>query len=166
MRIRNGFVTNSSSTNFIFMFKGNKKEELFDLIKKDSKKFKLYYDKWKCDHEDVIKSIDECLQEITDYDQVKIYNKDELITKVNDRIAYWKESYGKRFFKEAPKDLLKIKYVLDNTDLSNIDSVLEIQFGDNHGNIEGNDIGYAMDYEGREIHIVKDNFIVLTEQNR
>jgi len=34
MRIRNGFVTNSSSTNFIFMFKGNKKEELFDLIKK------------------------------------------------------------------------------------------------------------------------------------
>jgi len=55
---------------------------------------------------------------------------------------------------------------LDNTDLSNIDSVLEIQFGDNHGNIMGNDIGYAMDYEGREIHIVKDNFIVLTEQNR
>lgn len=171
MKIRAGFVTNSSSTNFIFMFKGKTREELIELIRKNSKSFDInYYDdyvgRYKCNAEDVINSISDCLNMIDDYNQVRIYDKKELISRVNKDVSYWKESYGKNFYKEAPEDLLKIKYILNNVNLNKIDSVLEIQFGDNHGNIRGTDIGYAMDYKGREIHIVEDNFIVLTEQTR
>ena len=42
MKIKSDFVTNSSSTSFFFIFNGDK-NNLFDLIKQNSKSFNLKY---------------------------------------------------------------------------------------------------------------------------
>ena len=171
MKIRNGFITNSSSTNFIFIFEGSKKENLFNLIRKHNKKFNINWNEYKdgsykCNAEDIINCIGECLDTKAEYDQVKIYDIKEFIKEINDRVNYWREEYRDMYRENAPEDLLKIKKVTDSKILDKMDSVLEIQFGDNHGNISGNRIAIAMDYEGREIHLIDSDLIVLTEQRR
>jgi len=184
MKIRKGFVTNSSSTNFIFGFKGDTIDDLvkaiqnhpdaFDLIYEGGWKEPIYY---KCNADDVTKAIVKVFsKEPEKYDFMKLQIRDpsEVIKEEEKSFADNKE-WEKEYEKDNPsyhfnddyiekmynKKILYLKEIAERGM-----SVLEIEFGDNHGHIEGGDLGMAMDYEGRYIEIFSDDLIVVTEQNR
>ena len=177
MKIRKGFVTNSSSTNFIFGFKGDTVDDLVKAIQNHPDAFRLcYVGGWKepiyykCNADDVTKAIVEVFNRETKYDFERIEIKDplKLIEEIENR---WKEekeyedevgvSISDYIEKMYNKKILYLKEIAERGM-----SVLEIEFGDNHGHIEGGDLGMAMDYEGRYIEIFSDDLIVVTEQNR
>lgn len=57
MKINSDFVTNSSSTSFTFIFKGGKKENLFDGIKENSNLFSLKYLGNECNSDEIIEDL-------------------------------------------------------------------------------------------------------------
>jgi len=57
-----------------------------------------------------------------------------------------------------------LEMILNRTKSKGLNSVLQIGFGDNHGDVCGGDVGTVMDYEGRHIRINKDDFVVITEK--
>ena len=184
MKIRKGFVTNSSSTNFIFGFKGDAVDDLVKAIQNHPDAFSLcFVGGWKkpiyykCNADDVTKAIVEVSNTKSKYEfeNIKIRDPLEVIEEEEKQFAEhkkWEEEYEKEhpdyvsfnddyIEKMYNKKILYLKEIAERGMM-----VLEIEFGDNHGHIEGGDLGMAMDYEGRRIEIFSDDLIVVTEQNR
>ncbi len=172
MKIRQGFVSNSSSTSFTFMIKGDKMEDVYDLIKKYNQYFDLYYSSW--DDEKMHCTADNVVKAIKEVKNVKLIR----IEKFKKDLEEHRERISKELEKEKSKDYLNDWYfkdlmdmmekeiTIDDTVKSGFKNVLIIGFGDNDGEISGDPIGTTMDYEGRCISINKPDFIVFTEQNR
>ena len=184
MKIKQDFVTNSSSTGFIFIFKGNQRTDLFRQMVKYEDKFKLfneygpgegYINVW-----DIIKELDPLLSSTKEdpwylpgplklndllervEEELKI-NKETLkeeLERESKVVGGWKSSgYTIQYIEEVKTKLDKIKEAIKY----GLDHYIEISFGDNDGIIEGGKIGYTMDYEGRHIDINEDDFVVLIE---
>ena len=171
MKVRKGFVSNSSSTAFVFLFKG---ESIFKMLEKYKTYFELYYDcyggdKYTCTAEDVSDSIKKVLSsEHSDYDlNGRIIDVDSVINDEKKDMAEWSKleeknpSYIEYIF-ESQEKITK----LEGAKKRGLDKALVINFGDNHGEVSGGNIGMAMDYEGRSISINKPDFIVYTYQCR
>jgi len=184
MKIRNGFVSNSSSTSFTFCFKGATIDALYDAIHKYSKHFQLSFDAgWgyeesihSCNAQDVIDAIRGACARHSEYEWENI-----TVVPIEDQIEELRASISeirKELKKEDEKPVMRDIYFRHLSDLEShlnklksankkgLTDVAVIGFGDNHGHISGGDVGYAMDYEGRNISIEKDDFMVFTEQNR
>ena len=171
MKIRNGFVSNSSSTSFTMCFKDSE-EELYEMLKKYAVYFDLIYpyeQDWKVNIDDVINSIKECLVKNDDYEKIEITSVDDAIVKQEECVEQEKE-----YVKKHP-DRYNVENIFEENDKleklqtakkRGLQSVIIIGFGDNSGNVCGGRIGNTMDYEGRHININKEDFIVFTEQNR
>jgi hypothetical protein len=188
MKIRNGFVSNSSSTSFTFVFKGDNVKDLSEKILKYKSHFNLSFDtswpgydgtQYYCNALDVVEAIENCV--VTpkyEDDKVSVCDIDEYIgslvelIKENDReIEKEKKEENKRYnlfdlFYSFNQDLKAKIEKLRGAKKNGLTSVLIIGFGDNNGNISGGDLGYCMDYEGRYISIDEKDFLVLTEQDR
>lgn len=167
MKIRNGFVSNSSSTSFVFVFKDG---ELPDAMKKHESYFNLSHEGYNdemyfCNHEEVLK----CLEEIPAVDAGEYCNK--LIEEIEER----KKDY-KIYMSEFPSLVNYVKEDIDKMNLrlkkikskmkKGFNKVITVGFGDNHGDFSGDGIGCVMDYEGRYISIDDNSLYVETEQNR
>jgi len=185
MKVRQGFVSNSSSTSFVFIFKGESPENLYDSIRNHYDYFDIsFYDYenncHKCNAEDVINSIKSVLvDEIGEEyqcDNTSIVSIDDFVDNLErelnflekdieeineDRDSFMINTYMQEIFDYVGK-ISNIKKAKEK----GFNSVLKIDFGDNHGHISGKGIGMAMDYEGRNIYIKKDDLIVFTDQNR
>lgn len=171
MKIRQGFISNSSSTSFTFIVKGNTAKDVYKAMKDYGEYFHLW-GAWRSEENE------ECfVSEVID-SLIEIENgaKLESIVSTKKRIeehikkldyvgieenkqleCYWLHSS----VRETEK-LMLIEEAIKN----GFRSVFVVGFGDNHGEICGDKIGYLMDYEGRHIRINKPDFIVFTEQNR
>jgi len=184
MKRKLDFVTNSSSTGFIFIFKGNQRTNLFEKMVKYEDEFKLYNEygsgKPYINAWEIIKTLDPILSSnkedpyylpgpiqlsnlIKNVDEeLEVYKKtliDEL-KKEKEEAKSWKSSvYTKEYITELTEKVSKLKKAIDN----GLDHYVEISFGDNDGLISGGRIGYTMDYEGRHIDINEDDFVVLIE---
>lgn len=171
MKIRDSFVSNSSSTSFTFIFKGDKIEDLFDLIRKYNQYFDLYFTSYDekelhCTAEDVIRSIEAIksdlgLTSIYSFHQdikTRMRDLEKMPKESKDRIVKWYDTKNQNYIAEES--------IVEEATKKEFKSVLIIDFGDNHGNISGGNVGYCMDYEGRDISINKPDLIVMTEQNR
>ena len=191
MKIRHGFVSNSSSTSFTFVFKGDEVKNLSDTILKYKKHFDLSHtcdnylsgaaDIYICNAQDVAEAIERCIETTKDdkWDVVKIVSIEDHIKELKIRIkeldVYIKEQDERK--KNHPgwynnylhedkvciqEEIEKLQAAIKN----GLTSVLVIGFGDNDGAISGQGLGCTMDYEGRMIDIDEKDFIVLTEQAR
>ena len=59
MKIRNGFVSNSSSTAFTFVFKKDTVEDVANLVRKYNQFFELHWDEHSCTAEEVATAIEQ-----------------------------------------------------------------------------------------------------------
>ena len=177
MKIRTGFVSNSSSTSFTFIFKGSKIKELFYLITKYDQYFDLYFTPYEekklhCTAEDVVKSMKR-VKSNSDLVSIKSFHQnieseikllEKRIEKVKcDRVS---KEFEAKWDEEYLFEILNKKSSIEEAIEEGFEKVLIIDFGDNHGDISGGKVGYCMDYEGRSIDINKPDLIVTTEQNR
>jgi len=161
MKLRLGFVTNSSSTTHIMMWKGDK-DRLKELLEAHQNRFHLRYVDW-----------DDTMIEVTpEKVSEAILSKMSEAQKTSDYIQRQKQIIQllQRVMEEHP-DIYEA-HVRDATDkirrAGEFDWILEVGFGDNHGDFAGGDLGVVMDYEGRRIYIVDADrgFYYTTEQSR
>ena len=186
MKIRNGFVSNSSSTSFTFVFKGDKIDDLSALIWKYRGHFSLSYDaSWNdtndcvetCNAQDVVEAIEKCAKDKNDkWNAVKIVSIDDSINQFVDSIKEYDQMIKDKedkcsmtlrdFYKQYKREAEEVIDKLNMAKKKGLTSVFVIGFGDNHGQISGGGLGTVMDYEGRDIDIDEKDFVVFTEQNR
>ena len=176
MKIRNGFVSNSSSTSFTFCFKGKDLKSLTDLLlTKYRNQFKRSFEEWHCNVLDVVEAMEGCFE--SDFHRkISVYPIDNYIREEKAAVDRYtkdiKEHTGNQqkylldiFTREKLRCENKLKR-LKTIKKRGLKSVVVIGFGDNHGDIQGGNLGYAMDYDGRYIDINNNDLVVFTELNR
>jgi len=172
MRIKNDFVTNSSSTCFLFAFKGETKKDLYQSIMAHEMTFwlSMAYDGFHseipeeennqilCSATDVINALRSIRKKL------KVISIDEKIEEIQKSIKEWgkHENMFVGYIYECFSRLAILLYARER----GINKVVEVCFGDNDGPFAGTKIGLLMDYEGRDITLYSDDLIVLTEQRR
>ena len=189
MKTRTGFVSNSSSTSFTFIFKGNDVKALCDTIWKYRDHFKLSCDfgwsnladsVYHCNAQSVVEAIEGAFEQYKNdkYDKLEVVsidkhienlvgtirNNDETIAedkKKNEKLYSCVDIY-ERYNERVSEDIKQLRAAKKK----GCTSVLVIGFGDGDGEVSGGDVGYCMDYKGREIHLYEKDFVVLTEQCR
>jgi hypothetical protein len=161
MKVRNGFVSNSSSTSFTFCFKTPHVKEALNILSKYEDKFDLAADLFgyfvKIDGNDVI----DCIEENVN----SLFSIDDLIFEKRENFDAFKDDYdgiGLQIKREISHQISK----LENLKEQGFNYFFSINFGDNEGDIAGGDIGNLMDYEGRHIEIHEEDMIMFTEQDR
>ena len=182
MKIRHGFISNSSSTSFTFCFRG--KEDLYNLIWKYRDYFSLSTIGWtssvfSCNACSVVACIESVVVDNVKDDwketsvkniEEEIKNFEECLKETEETIKRAKEDGDKEWlvdmYKKSKENLIAHCDRLKTAKEKGLNKVLVVEFGDNHGHIQGGDVGNAMDYEGRNIDIDEKDFIVFTEQNR
>ena len=173
MKIRKGFVSNSSSTSFIFNFKTGDKEECKNIIEKYKEYFNIYDHKGVSAKNDRNLTSDEiifALRSHLDYNnRGELKDINELLEQVTHRKEYYldllstdgDEMFHDFFMEEAYTEEL-LKDLIGN----GFKYYFVIDFGDNGGDVSGGKMGSIMDYLGRFIFISKDDLYMYTEQNR
>jgi hypothetical protein len=185
MKIKQDFVTNSSSTSFTFVFEGDK-FDLYKALLKHKEKFDLVFEDYmnfthKINVWDVIRAIDSVIRNSPEELWIlpNARSVDDVITEYKSSKAYFQKlveerPWSKTSFKLTSmyNSLEEVERTQTKIDLLNkakekgLTKVFVIGFGDNDGEICGGIIGPTMDYEGRNINIDDDDLMILTEQNR
>lgn len=171
MKIKLDQITNSSSTAFFFIFKGDKKEQLFDLIRKYKERFNLHHDLYgneegvSSNYHFVIDTIEDVLgRENTGYyEKTEIVPIEMLIIKYREDVAFWEKDsktdpYSKEYFEECGRKLDEIMKAKD----AGFTHYLEIEYGDNSGNVTG-DSAMCLDYNRDMLNINEEDFILIPE---
>lgn len=180
MKTKLDFITNSSSTNFYFIFKGDH-IDLYQRLLEHKEEFELSYDTYEdlvidITTWDIIRELDKSirsgdkdlwlLKKIVTLDSA-IDDTEEELNAVSETISSYKGGeITDRFYIDRLKILNKRRSMLQKAKEREMSSYIMIAFGDNHGDIKGDPIGTTMDYSGRYIFIDSENFIVFTEQSR
>jgi len=184
MKIRNGFVSNSSSSSFWFAFNGDTTEDLCASIRNHKGLFDLSSG-WdilrRCTADDVINAINSMSgnESINDWEDPgvshgKIYSIDYFIEieekAVEDEKKYlenikekyadgkdkWIFEWTERGIKEHEDRIAKFNAWKER----GIKNSTMISFGDNHGDFMGGNLGYCMDYERDRVEIESDDLCI------
>ena len=180
MKIRNGFISNSSSTSFTFCVKTDNIQDLTDLIKKYSYYFDITGETYGYGNTEFYtvdaSQVAEAIYNVYDpnsnnsYEHAIIVSIDREIANVNrsieDYIKLLAEGSKYKYFKLALKEYRQMLNKLQKAKNDGFKYLIKIQFGDNHGPVCGTPLSIVMDYEGRDININEPDLIVFTKQER
>ena len=137
--------------------------------KKHSAHFELLHDRSFCDEftnykkttvEDVIEALDG--EFCKEQPEIKLYDISEVLKEQEKDLACDIES---EYIDDYSESMRIISFLKEAKKLGN-NKILVVGFGDNHGVFCGDDLGHAMDYEGRNIRIKSDDLCVITQQDR
>ena len=182
MKIKTDFATNSSSTNFYFIFKGDH-IDLYQRLLEHKHKFELSYDTYEeltfnINVWDVIREIDKVirhndtdlwlLKNVEDIDLViEMFEEDKkMLFDLYKRNEEYPKTLPTLYYKEKSNIRCEKIQLLKESKKKGLSTSIMISFGDNHGDIKGDPVGTTMDYDGRNIYINCPSFVVFTEQNR
>jgi len=172
MKVRCGFVSNSSSTSHIIMWKG-KKEDLRGLLEKHARKFALKCRScaalgFTCNStpEETIDLICSCLDG-TYLDSPLCIPTAERIEMFEAELKWLRKDMESaddivmRSLREYEAKVLHCVSVAGRMDWSII-----VAFGDNHGYLHGRGLPCLLDYAGRNIRISSPELEYMTDQDR
>lgn len=179
MKIRPGFVSNSSSSSFIVCFQGKTKEDAFSAMKKHPRVFDFSgpyssddsVDCVSCNLDDIIDIIGyriKVIDRITKKDSLWEMSLDNpviipLLFVFTDFKQQYDETFNTEFdFVIDMRDDIKVRLKALSEAIDNgLNRALVIEAGDNHGHIMGNDVAILLDYEGRDTIFVSEDLVVI-----
>jgi len=182
MKIKGDFITNSSSTNFFFIFKGNLYKQLLEHSDAFDVTF-ISYDNsiFRANVHEIIQAIKD-LRKVEKWDRksswqydVKVEKLSEIEKDIKEEIGYIEKEIKENAQKKIGSYSWKYHYLAELKDQLRLVKdarsrkfrrFLRIGFGDNDGDVCAGNLGTAMDYEGRKIKIDDEKLIVFTQQNR
>lgn len=182
MKVRLGFVSNSSSSSFYFCFGGDTLDDLFKAMRAHKKAFSVSASFWNSDDvfidvHDVMRDLEGCKdfdpKNEPDYCGQSVYRHEifNVIAELGKHLADNEKDFEKeakkdednRWLLDSLKEAIKFnKSMLEKLNAaqaSGLTSVVTAEFGDNHG-ITSN-AGRAMDQEFEEL--IADDLVVLKE---
>ena len=185
MKIRQGFVSNSSSTSFTFVFNGDSVDDLCKVLEDYKNYFELSFENWdgrmcSCNFEDIKNSLKNVVLPQAPEDKDKYFDvaypipiqqeidnlTEEALTEGVLTSDYVHDVYLYDLSSSEAAANLRKSLIMVNSAEKGLNRVIKVDFGDNHGHVCGGDVGIAMDYVGRNIEIIEDDLVVITEQNR
>ena len=170
MKIKSDFITNSSSTAFFFFFKGEKVEDLSNVLRKYGEMFKrTVYNDYSMDVEGLISSIEELVPSVLPLKDIDKLSKEFLESLQNEiEYCYNENKSGDKYESakyhiEGARDSLKSHEISKDLLKEGFTKVLEIEFGDNDGHVSVGNVGCSMDYNHYELETRKEDLVIITE---
>lgn len=150
MKIKSDHITNSSSTAYFFIFKGNKKDDLLEVLKKHSSRFNRSEDiGWEeepnvisCSGEFLIEKIGKAFIEPDEdcFSKCKIEPIEKLIDVFKESLEHWvnyESEYDRKWYKPyATKARNQFKAVLEAKG-KGLTHYVQVNFGDHEGHVMG-----------------------------
>lgn len=159
MKKRNGFVSNSSSTCFTFLFKSEEYEEIVKSLYRNKKEFSVI----RCDPDEVVKSI------VKHIDNKGLSDVSEKLEEVNETIESLKKNivdHNISFMRDLYYDFINRNSYLKHCYENGFNNYIDIYYGDNEGDEAGTDVAICMDMNSFHINIENNDFVVVKESNR
>lgn len=180
MKIRTGFVSNSSATSFYFSLNGGK-EELLALIMK----YRVFFDFDGLKDDDSVfergMSAEDLVSAIKKLGRIQSVDIGACVKESEKRLQTYadrsKEMRDEESRNENPsrlsdlydgalRDEMDLLSEFDTSKKRGLRNLIRIDMGDHEGAISGGLVGNVMDYRGRYINIDKKDFRIFTRQNR
>ena len=180
MKIRRGFVSNSSSSSFILTFRGDSEEDCFKAMKEHSALFNLRQYDHICNVNDVIGMIKSCIMSPPDIDKIKgdpycwdencyMFDLSFIVEKKEEELNEAKKTYEEekddkfvaKYYSEVIRDLEKDLEAYKKAKERGHNKAIHIECGDNHGHVSGTNASTAMDYALGDERITKDDLCII-----
>jgi len=176
MKIKNDFITNSSSTSYIFLTKEKNKRNIYSLLRDD---YAIYseFDLETNEYNDskISCNVGDVISEMKKYSRkIKFKNIEEILNELEESCKDYKnenkenieDRYDSFYTRQFYKTMLKSK-IVEQAISDGFMYYLDVEFGDGGGCgiVEGNDVGKLLHWFGDGIKIFNNNLIIFTENH-